>query len=145
MNSDLYRKTLAGWEAKVGDGLAGLARAAIQDMCEDVIDNTRVDTGFLVANWQPSLGAPVLAEDVTGLGNGYAQSKMGMVVADIEIGDTFFFTNNASYARRREYGFVGPDSLGRVYNEPGDHMVANAIGKWDIIVEGAAKRLGLVQ
>lgn len=140
-----YRRTVAAWADKAGEQLGALARVATQDLCEDVIDHTRIDTGFLVGNWQPSLGAPLLSVDEVGSGNGYAESKMVVTIADFQAGDVFYYVNNAAYARRREYGFVGHDSLGRYYNERGDHMVSNAIAKWDIFVAGAAQRLGLLQ
>lgn len=144
MNTDMYRRSIGQWAKRAGDGLAGLARASIQDMAEIVIDGTRVDTGFLVASWQPGIGAPDLSE-VDGLGNGYAQSRMGVVVAQIKLGDVFYYTNNAAYARRREHGFVGYDSLGRYYNEKGDHNVIGAAAQWNLIVEAAAERLGITK
>jgi hypothetical protein len=140
---DLFMKSLGEWADKAGVKLDALARVSCQDLSEAVIDDTRVDTGFLVGNWQPSLTAPTLAIDEVGTGNGYAQSKTGIVVAQIKAGDVYYFVNNAAYARRREYGFVGADSLGRVYNEPGDHMITINIARWDTIVARAAVKVGL--
>lgn len=142
-SADMFRKTLGAWADKVGTKLDALARVSCQDLSEEVIDNTRVDTGFLVGNWQPSLNAPTLSVDETGTGNGYAQSKMGLVIASLKAGDVYYYVNNAAYARRREHGFVGYDSLGRYYNERGDHMVLNAINRWDKIVDAAAVKIGL--
>jgi hypothetical protein len=129
--TELFRKSLGQWVDKVGNGLDALARVACQDLSEAVVDDTPIDTGFLVGNWQPSLNAPTLAVDETGSGNGYAQSKVGIVVAGIKAGDVYYMVNNAAYARRIEYGFVGADSLGRVYNQPGRHMVTINIKRWD--------------
>jgi hypothetical protein len=140
---DLFRKSLDQWVEKAGGKLDALARVSCQDLSEAVIDDTRVDTGFLVGNWQPSLNAPTLSVDEVGTGNGYAQSKTGVVIAQIKAGDVYYFVNNAAYARRREYGFVGADSLGRVYNEPGDHMITMNIARWDAIVARAAVKIGL--
>jgi hypothetical protein len=143
MNStEEFRRTVGNWAGKVAD-LAPLARVAIQDLAEAVIDDTHVDTGFLVGNWQPSLNAPVIDADPNGYGNGYPESKISVVLPELKQGDVFYFTNNAAYARRREYGFVGQDSLGRYYNDRGDHMIANNISRWDMIVQGAAQKLGL--
>lgn len=143
--SDIFRRSLYEWAAKAGDKLDALARVACQDLAEAVIDDTRVDTGFLVGNWQPSLNAPDLSLEQEGVGNGYAQSKLGLVVSNIKSGDTFYYVNNAAYARRREYGFVGEDSLGRYYNERGDHMIGDNIARWRQIVAGAAMKIGLAK
>ena len=136
-----FRRVLGKWANEtVPNELLGVARIAVQDTAEIVIDETPVDTGFLVANWQPSLNAPDLSE-ATGLGNGYATSNAALVVADLKLGDTFYYTNNAVYARRINYGFVGKDSLGRYYNQAGKHMIEIAVGAWPTTVERAVEKL----
>lgn len=142
-STDLYRRSLGQWAAKAGAKLDALGRVASQDLSEEVIDGTPVDTGFLVGNWQPSLNAPTLALDEAGTGNGYAQSKMGLIVSQIKAGDVYYYVNNAAYARRIEHGFVGTDSLGRTYNQAGRHMVLAAIKRWPRIVDRAAAKIGL--
>jgi hypothetical protein len=141
MMNDLFRRSIGEW-AKKTTNLEGLARVSCQDLAETVIDDTPVDTGFLVGSWQPSLNAIDLSE-TEGMGNGYAQSRIGVVVSDLKIGDTFYYTNNAVYARRIEHGFVGYDSLGRYYNQKGRHMVIGAVAQWTLIVNNAAKKMGL--
>jgi hypothetical protein len=64
-------------------------------------------------------------------------------VADMKAGDVFHMRNNAAYARRLEYGFVGPDSLGRVYNQAGRYYVSDTIKRWPLIVAAVAKDLKL--
>lgn len=46
-----------------------------------------------------------------------------------EPGEPIVIGTNVEYARRIEYGFVGQDSLGRHYNQPGRHMFAMAIAR----------------
>jgi hypothetical protein len=142
MDSGIFRKTLGRWAEKVDHGLDGLARVSCQDLAEAVIDGTRIDTGFLVGNWQPSLNAPVLMQ-TPDLGPGAAGSKLGVVISQIKAGDHFFYVNNAAYAMRMEYGFVGTDALGRTYNQAGDHNVTINIQRWPRIVDGAARKLGI--
>lgn len=138
-NTDEFRAVVGKWAKKtVPEQLLGVARIAIQDTAEEVINLTNVDTGFLVGNWQPSFEAPILAIDEAGTGNGYAASKVGLIISDLKLGDTFFMTNNAVYARRINYGFVGKDSLGRYYNQAGTHMIETAVGNWPSVVERAA-------
>lgn len=139
----MFRRSMGEWAARAGQRLDGLARVACQDLSEAVIEDTPVDLGFLVGNWQPSLNTPTVAVDTAGTGNGYAQSKLGLVVANIRAGDVFYYTNNAAYARRIEYGFVGEDSLGRYYNQQGRHMIGDNIARWPQIVAGAAIKIGL--
>lgn len=135
-----FREVVGKWANKsVPEQLQAVARIAIQDTAEIVADTTPVDTGFLVGNWQPSLNAPVL-EQVMGA-NGYDASAVSLVVADLELGDVFYYSNNAVYARRINYGFVGTDSLGRHYNQRGVHMIEQAIGQWSATVERAASQI----
>jgi hypothetical protein len=76
--------------------------------------------------------------DVACSGNGYAASAAALTVTDLKLGDVFYYTNNAVYARRINYGFVGADSLGRHYNQVGRHMIETAVGYWPVTVERAA-------
>lgn len=53
--------------------------------------------------------------------------------------DTFYAGWSAAYARRMEYGFVGADSLGRVYNQRGFAFREKAVQKWDDHVEATVR------
>lgn len=143
MAATQFRLSLDAWAQKTTAQLGALARVATQDLAERVIDATPVDTGFLVGNWQPSLNAPVLNLNENATGNAYAQSALVGVIPSFKAGDTFFYTNAAAYARRIEFGFVGEDSLGRVYNQAGRYMVTKAVAAWDSIVASAASKIGL--
>jgi hypothetical protein len=50
-------------------------------------------------------------------------------LAEWQSGEPIVIGTNVEYARRIEYGFVGRDSLGRLYNQPGAHMFAMAIAR----------------
>jgi hypothetical protein len=141
-STTLFVRSMEEWREKVGDGLEALARVAIQDMAEDVIDHTNLDTGFLVGNWQPSIGVPATAT-VDRKGTAAAGVSLHMALSDLNPGETFFYVNNAVYAKRIEFGFVGEDSLGRLYNQQGSYMVTNAIARWPTHVAKAVIKLGL--
>lgn len=47
--------------------------------------------------------------------------------------------NNIVYAQRINFGFIGKDSLGREYHQRGRHMVEQAIGEADQIIEQALR------
>lgn len=61
----------------------------------------------------------------------------GALAATLRLGDTVFLGYQAAYARRMNYGFVGEDSLGRSYNQAGNHFLERAIALWPAIVAGA--------
>ena len=59
----------------------------------------------------------------------------------MKAGLVFWMTNNAAYARRIEYGFVGEDSLGREYNQKGRFFVRKNIKRAKQIVSQLVKDL----
>lgn len=68
-------------------------------------------------------------------------SNIGLVSATLKAHETVWIGYQARYARRMEHGFVGADSLGRVYNQPGHHFVAGAAAEWRRIVAQAVKEV----
>lgn len=68
-------------------------------------------------------------------------SNATAVIATLRPGQAIFLGYTAGYARRRNYGYVGADALGRVYNEEGDHFVERAIGMWDQLVFQAVQEV----
>jgi hypothetical protein len=66
---------------------------------------------------------------------------IGAVTAALKMGQPVWLGYQANYAARRNFGFVGTDSLGRKYNEGGDHFVEGAIAKWPQLVAQAAKEV----
>lgn len=105
-----------------------LARQTVQRLGREVVEATPVDTGNLRAHWQPSLNAPSNVADP-----GDPGAKIALTVINLRLGQTFYMTNSAAYALRIEYGFVGADRLGRVYNQPGQFFVARTLAAWPAI------------
>lgn len=66
---------------------------------------------------------------------------VGAVTTTLELGQPVWIGYQAIYARRQNYGFVGADSLGRVYNQAGSYFVEGAIANWQQIVAKAAAEL----
>jgi hypothetical protein len=58
-----------------------------------------------------------------------------LVILTANLGDTIYIGWTAAYAMRMEYGFQGPDSLGRVYNQPGNGFARSAAQNWPKIVD----------
>ncbi len=126
---DEFMQTLVG-------GVQKFVQQSISDLAEDVVATTPVDTGNLRGSWQPSIGDPEGSVETSGAHPGAAIAAM---IDNIKLGETFTMVNGAVYAMRIEYGFVGPDSLGRVYNQAGRFWVASAIAKWPQIVSRNAE------
>lgn len=135
-SGDLFRLSLGKWADKVDGTLDALARQAPQELAKTTVIATPVDTGFLRGSWQPAIGEAAVAEKPThDVGGALAAAAISAVIADMKTGDTFHMRNNAAYARRLEYGFVGEDSLGRTYNQTGRYYVRDSVAKWPQIVE----------
>ncbi|QJS27471.1 hypothetical protein [Rhizobium ruizarguesonis] len=67
----------------------------------------------------------------------FSDSGIEMVIAGAELGSTIYLGFQAAYARRLEMGFVGADSLGRLYNQTGYGFVAATAQRWPQIVAQA--------
>lgn len=68
-------------------------------------------------------------------------SNATAVIATLPTSSPIWFAFQAAYARRQNYGFVGADSLGRVYNQQGHYFVERAIAMWPQIVKDAVQEL----
>lgn len=133
---------LEAWASKVGEQADALARQTCQETAERVHAATPVDTGNLRGNWQPSIGG-VPTEPQDSAPADAALADISLVCAGIKAGAVFHMANNAAYARRLEYGFVGTDSLGRTYNQAGRYYVRDTVAKFREIVDEVAADLGL--
>jgi hypothetical protein len=136
-----FKSSLADWLDRTDGKLDALVRQCAQQLSQQVVEDTPVDTGFLRGSWQPSIGEPASGADAST--NAYPASEISLVVAELRAGDKFFLINNCPYARRLEYGFVGPDKLGRVYNQKGRYYVTRNVKQWRRIVAKVAAELGL--
>lgn len=90
-----------------------------------------VDTG----NLRRSLMASTTAMPAVKEGKEeFTDSGIEMVIAGAELGSTVYLGFQAAYAPRMNYGFVGTDSLGRVYNQAGFGFVDAVAQRWPQIV-----------
>lgn len=133
---------LKDWAARFPGKMDALARQTSQQVSENVITSTPVDTGFLRSSWQPSLEKPASAEGAAGKQD-QALAAVSLTVAGMKAGQVYYLTNNAAYAKRIEFGFAGQDSLGRIYDQSGRFMVTDNVKRWPSVVEAVAKDLGL--
>lgn len=90
------------------------ASETLQDIMLEVVKGTPVQTGFLRGSWWASLDEPVSegkdARSVPASGAKFPPADsgttehIGVIMNEFTIGDQVFFTNNAVYARRIEFG-----------------------------------------
>lgn len=121
-------------------------RNGLLDFYDELRAATPVDTGNLRDAWVASDNGRAMT--VTGPGDSPGQSSgrsgISQSVATImaaKLGDRVSFMNHATYFLRLERGFVGPDSLGRVYNQPGRWFAARVGARYRSIMRAAATRL----
>lgn len=103
----MFKMHLTEYANQFGVEMDALARQTAQQLSENVIVDTPVDTGFLRSSWQPAIngvetgkGTPMAGEAATGK----VMATVGIAAASMKAGDTYYFTNNAEYALYVEFG-----------------------------------------
>lgn len=138
-----FRANIDKWHAATNEKIEAFARQVCAEMGEQVVTETPHDTGFLRGSWQPSIGEPKSGEATNDPSGKMAISAAALVAADVKLGDKFYMANNAVYAKRVEYGFVGEDSLGRKYNQAGRFYVADTVARFKSVCRKVARDLKL--
>jgi hypothetical protein len=106
-------------------------RAILLDLTRLIIKASPVDTGRFRGNWQASFGSPkggkLQRKDKSKDGANTADLA-DKVIANIEMGQTFYLTNNLPYARRLEYGYSkqAPSGMLRINLMAVQSMLAKA-------------------
>lgn len=135
-----FEAAIGKWAQQTEQRIDAVYGRSIELLGEELA-KTRPEGGrvpFMTGNLSRSLlasksGMPRTAEGPFGGGN------IGLVAATIKAHETLYIGYQANYARRRNYGFVGRDSLGRLYNEQGAYFVEGAIAEWQKIVKKAVR------
>lgn len=137
------------WGTLSKQQLQAVARQSIQQLAIRTQNNTappigpNVVTAFLINSWQPAIGAPPPLPRGDGAappmygGGGIkdTDAELGVLVASLDIGDSFYYVNNAAYAARQNWGFTGVDSLGRSVHQKGKFFVEKTLAQWPSIVD----------
>lgn len=127
-----FTVSIDAFVAKAKGKAQEFASEFVQDISEAVVNATPVKTGFLRASWYATINSPA------GKGN---VGNIGLVGADLKLGDVYYMNNGAAYAMRVEFGFVGTDSLGRKYNQPPRAFVRGTLDTAPTIAEATAQRV----
>jgi len=137
-----FSEAVGAWASATERRLSAVHKRAIEKLAMEMTrtraegGNVPVDTGNLYRSLLASTTAmPKTAEAP------FAGSNVPSVIATLRLNDTLWLGFQAKYARRRNYGFVGADALGRVYNEQGDYFVERAIAMWPQIVREAVEEV----
>lgn len=137
-----FSATIGKWASKSEERITAVRRRSIEMLGEEMT-RTKPEGGRVpvdTSNLSKSVLADKNAMPKTAEGP-FAGSNVGAVVATLANDQPLWIGYQAKYARRRNYGFVGADSLGRVYNESGDYFVEGAIAEWPQIVARAVAEL----
>jgi len=132
-NGRTFNADIKAWAAQFPGKMDALARQTSQQVSENVIASTPVDTGFLRSSWQPSIGAPEAAKGAPGA-QSQAANAVALTVARMKAGQVYYLTNNANYAKHVEFG---------TSKMSGRFMVTDNVKRWPFVVESVAKDLGL--
>lgn len=137
-----FAAQVGAWAAKTEARTQAVYRRSVELLAEEMI-KTRADGGrlpFDTGNLARSLVASTAGMPKTSEAPAVGMD-IGSVTRTLMLNQSVWIAFQAIYARRRNYGFVGADVLGRVFNEDGAYFVEAAIAKWPQLVEQAAREL----
>lgn len=129
----------AHWAEEQQENILAVFQRAIVLLAAELI-RTKGDGGSLpkvTGNLARSLLAKIGGGVVISDAKDFAATDVGIIAATAVLGDDVMLGFQAAYAKRMNFGFVGADSLGRVYNQSGNHFVERAINLWPSIVDQA--------
>lgn len=137
-----FAESIGRWASQTPARIEAVHKRALEKLAMEMTrtkaegGNVPVDTGNLYRSLVASTsGMPPTSDQPS------AGSNINSVIAVLSTNQPVWFGYTAAYARRRNFGFVGADSRGRVYNETGDHFVERAVAMWPEIVRDAVQEV----
>ena len=133
-----FTESIDAWVAQTKERLNAVHGRSVELLGEELA-KTKPEGGkvpFMTGNLARSLLASKSGMPNTTDGP-YAGSNIGLVAATLKADETVYIGYQAKYAARQEFGFVGADSLGRVYNQQGNYFIEGAVAEWPNIVKNA--------
>lgn len=130
------------WTRETEERSTDAFREGVKDFYDEMWRETPVDTGNLRNSLIATKDGTASVQGPTGPGyynSGIPQSYM--VIDGLELGDRVSLVYQATYARRLNLGFVGADSLGRMYNQAGRFWIEAVGSRYRSIMRAAATRL----
>lgn len=139
-----FAATVGAWASKSGARITAVRRRAVE-LLADEMTKTRPQGGrvpFDTGNLARSLLASTSGMPKTAKGP-FSGSNIGVITATLRADQPVWLGYQAAYARRMNSGFVGADSLGRVYNQQGNYFAEGAAQQWSELVRKAAAEIQL--
>lgn len=134
----------SAWAGGTVAGLTALLRNSVQALATEAAKT--IPNGGRVPVKTGNLGRSVVVSNTEpkqdAAGVVHASEGFSAGLADIKPGDTIYIGWQAAYSRRMNYGFVGADSLGRVYNQAGFGFAEATAAKWPAILAEQAAKMG---
>lgn len=133
-----FSATVDAWARATEQRIQAVHRRSVELLAEEM-RNTKPNGGrvpFMTGNLSRSLLASTQGLPKTSKGP-FTGQDVGIVTATMKIDQPIWIGYQAEYARRVNYGFIGADKLGRVYNQAGSYFVEGAIANWQQIVTKA--------
>jgi hypothetical protein len=128
------------WVGVSTQGLTALLRNSVQELAR--VASTTIPNGGRVPVKTGNLARSVVVSNKPpNVIEGLATGDYSLGIAAIVPGDTVYLGWQAKYSKRANYGFVGADSLGRVYNQQGHGFAEATAAKWPTIVAREAAKL----
>ena len=137
-----FTQSIDAWVAQTRERLDAVHGRSVELLGEQLA-KTKPEGGkvpFLTGNLARSLLASKSGMPNTTDGP-YAGSNIGLVAATLKADETVYIGYQAIYAARMNFGYVGADSLGRVYNQHGNYFIEGAVAEWPNIVKNAATEI----
>lgn len=137
-----FSAAVGKWAAQTPQRVTAVRRRSIELLADEMTrtkpqgGRVPVDTGNLARSLLASTKEMPKTSERRPTG-----TNVGAVVALLRDDQPLWLGYTAAYARRMNYGFVGSDSLGRVYNQSGNYFVEGAIAEWTNIVREAAREI----
>ncbi len=136
--TDKFTESINAWVSQTKERIDAVHARSLELLGEELA-KTKGEGGklpFLTGNLARSLlaskqGMPNVADGP------FAGSNIGLVAATLKADETVFIGYQAIYAARMNFGYVGADSLGRVYNQQGNYFIEGAVAEWPNIVKNA--------
>jgi hypothetical protein len=119
-----------GGEINVAGALGSAAGTAVGATLGSAVPIAGTIIGGAVGGVVGGIAGEALATAVSSPDGG-----RGGGIASARVGDKIILLNPVAYARRIEYGFVGQDSLGRRFNQPGRGMAQQTMAEIPSIAE----------
>ena len=125
------------WIKKVDKNIGAFMLEFTQDLAEDVVTHSPVDTGYFRSSWTAKIGSPDFTKgnETGGDTNSATTQSMTRIVANligVKGGDVVYISNNVDYGIYLEYGHSKKAPNG---------MVREAISRAPSYAEKAARKV----